>query len=460
MMKTPIYDALQDYAKRQPIRFHMPGHKGHTPISAWNPLYALDITEISGADSLLEANGIIAESEQIAAALFFSAGTVYSCAGSTGCIQTMLTLMKQENRTVIAARNVHRSFLNACVLLGLSVKWVYPETTNGLLSGAYTPEQFDAALSELEEPACVYLTSPDYLGKTADIAGIAAVCKRHNARLLVDNAHGAHLAFLKNGKHPIQNGADFCCDSAHKTLPCLTGCAYLHAAHAEDVPRLKDAMSLFVSTSPSYLMLLSLDVCNAYLASKVQRDLERICKRAANLKKRLSEKYVFLDGDPLHLTIDAAASGIDGLDLGARLERADCVPEYADRDFVVLLLSPYNVPEELDVLEVTLHMLEADPYPETEQKEIVLPHPEIVCGIRAAALGEQERIPVSESIGRVCAAVKVPCPPAVPIVCSGEKIDAACVEVLTHYGISEIAVVKERAFPAENLVKKTEQSEK
>ena len=163
-------------------------------------------------------------------------------------------------------------------------------------------------------------------------------------------------------------------------------------------------------------MLLSLDVCNAYLASKVQRDLERICKRAANLKKRLSEKYVFLDGDPLHLTIDAAASGIDGLDLGARLERADCVPEYADRDFVVLLLSPYNVPEELDVLEVTLHMLEADPYPETEQKEIVLPHPEIVCGIREAALGEQERIPVSESIGRVCAAVKVPCPPAVPIV--------------------------------------------
>ena len=120
-MKTPIYDALQAYADRQPIRFHMPGHKGHSAIPAWNPLYALDITEISGADSLLEADGIIAESEQIATALFFSAGTVYSCAGSTGCIQTMLTLMKQENRTIIAARNVHRSFLNACILLGLPV---------------------------------------------------------------------------------------------------------------------------------------------------------------------------------------------------------------------------------------------------------------------------------------------------------------------------------------------------
>ena len=159
-MNTPIYDALQDYAKRQPIRFHMPGHKGHAPISAWNPLYALDITEISGADSLLEANGIIAESEQIAAALFFSAGTIYSCAGSTGCIQTMLTLMKQENRTILAARNVHRSFLNTCVLLGLSVKWIYPETTNGLLSGQYTPEQFEKDLHVFISPHQTILAKP------------------------------------------------------------------------------------------------------------------------------------------------------------------------------------------------------------------------------------------------------------------------------------------------------------
>ena len=288
------------------------------------------------------------------------------------------------------------------------------------------------------------MTSPDYLGKTADIAGIAAVCKQYNARFLVDNAHGAHLAFLKDGKHPIQNGADFCCDSAHKTLPCLTGCAYLHAAHEEDVPRIKDAMSMFVSTSPSYLMLLSLDVCNAYLAGKIRSDLERICKRAAALKKRLSEKYVFLDGDPLHLTIDAAASKLDGLDLAARLERADCVPEYADRETVVLLLSPYNVPEELDVLEVTLHMIVAESYPKTQTAEILLPHNrKLFVNMREAALGAQEIIPVAESIGRICAAVKVPCPPAVPIVCSGERIDAQSAAVLKHYEISEIAVVKE-----------------
>ena len=145
----------------------------------------------------------------------------------------------------------------------------------------------------------------------------------------------------------------------------------------------------------------------------------------------------------LHLTIDAAASKLDGLDLAARLERADCVPEYADRETVVLLLSPYNVPEELDVLEVTLHMIVAESYPKTQTAEILLPQPEVVCNMREAALGAQEIIPVAESIGRICAAVKVPCPPAVPIVCSGERIDAQSAAVLKHYEISEIAVVKE-----------------
>ena len=129
--------------------------------------------------------------------------------------------------------------------------------------------------------------------------------------------------------------------------------------------------------------------------------------------------------------------------MAARLERADCVPEYADRETVVLLLSPYNVPEELDVLEVTLHMIVAESYPKTQTAEILLPQPEIVCSMREAALGAQEVIPVAESIGRICAAVKVPCPPAVPIVCSGERIDAKSAAVLQHYGISEIAVVKE-----------------
>ena len=450
-MTTPIVDFVRSYAKSGTARLHMPGHKGQS-LLGFEPL---DITEICGADELYAPEGIIAESEANATRLFGTVHSYYSTEGSSQCIRAMLFLALQgapqngKRPVLLAARNAHKALLYAAALLDFDIRWLWPsaQAEGALCSCPVTAEALTGALHAMAQqgntPFGVYVTSPDYLGGVQDIPALAAVCRAQGVPLLVDNAHGAYLRFLPQNCHPIAQGAAMCCDSAHKTLPCLTGCAYLHAAHEEDVPRIKDAMSMFVSTSPSYLMLLSLDVCNAYLAGKIRSDLERICKRAAALKKRLSEKYVFLDGDPLHLTVDAAASKLDGLDLAARLERADCVPEYADRETVVLLLSPYNVPEELDVLEVTLHMIVAEPYPETESPEILLPQPEVVCNMREAALGAQEVIPVAKSIGRICAAVKVPCPPAVPIVCSGERIDAQSAAVLQHYGISEIAVVKE-----------------
>lgn len=180
-MHTPIYEFLTRYAAQDPLRMHMPGHKGRGLGSALDAAFPLDITEIPGADSLFDAAGIIAESEANAAAWYHTAGTVYSTAGSTLCIQTMLALMQQEHRRVLAVRNVHRAFLTASVLLGLEVEWIYPTYTGGILSGTVTPAQIAAALDASPKPACVYVTSPDYLGHCADIAGIAAVCHAHQA---------------------------------------------------------------------------------------------------------------------------------------------------------------------------------------------------------------------------------------------------------------------------------------
>ena len=148
-MKTPIYDFLLQYTEKKPVRMHMPGHKGRFGPPLLQTAAELDLTEIPGADSLFEADGIIAESEKNAAALYGTAYTFYSCAGSTLCIQTMLLLMMQEGRAVIAARNVHRAFLNACVLLDLPVQWVYPRSSDSILSGVYAPEDFAAALEQL-----------------------------------------------------------------------------------------------------------------------------------------------------------------------------------------------------------------------------------------------------------------------------------------------------------------------
>lgn len=442
-MNTPVYDFLIQYAERDPVRLHMPGHKGRFGAPALQRAMTLDLTEITGADSLFEAEGILAESERNAASLYGTAYTFYSCGGSTLCIQTMLLLMKQQGRAVLAARNVHRAFLNTCVLLDLPVQWIYPRESDGILSGTYDLADFEAALQQQTRPACVYVTSPDYLGRMADIAGLAELCHRYHAKLLVDNAHGAHLAFLPWRCHPIQLGADYCCDSAHKMLSGLTGTAYLHVRSDIDVEpeRVRDAMAMFGSTSPSYLMLASLDWCNRELASPLfRKQLEEVLDRIQQLKCRFSPRYCFVDGDPMHLTIDAAAGGFHGLELAAYLEQHEVFVEYADAFHVVLLCSAANTDRDFDILEQLLERF--SPTPAESGEKYALPRPEKVCGIREAALVPQEIVPIGESSGRICAAVKVPCPPAVPIVLSGERIDARCIAVCEAYGITEISVVQ------------------
>ncbi len=442
-METPIFDYLAKYAQSETLRLHMPGHKGVSLVPEMSSACALDITEITGADSLFEAEGIISQSEKNASRLFRTEETVYSCGGSTLCIQAMLYLMKQEGRRVIAARTVHRAFLSACTLLGIEVTWVYPEREEGILSGEYTPDAFEKALSRCREPACVYVTSTDYLGHIGDIAGIAEVCKRYGAPLLADNAHGAHLAFTVPTRHPIHLGADLCCDSAHKMLPCLTGCAYLHTSNPKYTGRLKQAMSMFASTSPSYLMLASLDICNVFLENKARESIEEIWRGAEALRERLGERFIFSEtGDPLHIAIDTAAMSIDGRELGRELEAMGCYPEYAGREAVVLLLSAAEPRENLILAEAVLGGCELTPDTENTTVPPAFPRPVSAMSIRDAALAMSEAVPVKDAAGRICAAVHVPCPPAVPIVISGEVIDSAAVAVMEYYGIEEVLVVK------------------
>jgi len=441
-MHTPIYEFLTRYAAQDPLRMHMPGHKGRGLGSALDAAFPLDITEIPGADSLFDAAGIIAESEANAAAWYHTAGTVYSTAGSTLCIQTMLALMQQEHRRVLAVRNVPRAFLTASVLLGLEVEWIYPTYTGGILSGTVTPAQIAAALDASPVPACVYVTSPDYLGHCADIAGIAAVCHAHQAPLLVDNAHGAHLGLFSPSRHPIALGADLCCDSAHKMLPALTGCAYLHTSQPRYAARAKAAMSLFGSTSPSYLLLASLDLCNAYLAEHGAADLARVTAALTMLRQGLSDCWRFYPGEPLHLTICAAESGMEGTELAQRLEEEGIFCEYADRDFTVLLCGCLTTVQELQHLQDALRRIAAFRGQPRQPEPFSLPVPEQVCSMRRAALGDYETVPVEAAEGRICAGVHVPCPPAIPIAVSGERISRACINIFRRYGIPTVDVVK------------------
>ena len=438
-MDTPICDFVRDYAKSEAIRLHMPGHKGKQFLG----VEALDITEIPGADSLYEADGIIRASEEKAGALF-GCPTFYSTEGSSQCIRAMLYLAliharQQGKRPLIAAgRNAHKTFLTGAALLDLDVRWLYPKDGGSYLSCELTAEEVEEVL-ETEKPTAVYLTSPDYLGNLADIAGIAEVCHGHGALLLVDNAHGAYLKFLNPSRHPMDLDADLCCDSAHKTLPVLTGGAYLHCT-AEFRDRAKNALSLFGSTSPSYLILQSLDGANPYLASLTDR-LKGFLPQVEAVKEKLAERgYILYGQEPLKITICAKPYGYTGRELAEILLKDHIVSEFADPDFLVLMLTPENSPWELDALTDALLSIPGKT-PILEQPPRFQPG-QRVCSPRDAMLSPMQTVPVAESQGRVLAAATVGCPPAVPIVVSGERIDAHAMECFRYYGITHCSVMK------------------
>lgn len=443
-MKTPLYDFMEKYAASGTLRCHMPGHKGQAPCAGLpEEIYRLDITEICGADSLFEADGIIAESERNMSELYGTAATVYSAGGSTLCIQAMLALMKQENRRIFAVRNVHRAFLNAAALLGLEVEWLFPKYSGGILSGEVNLNEAEAALDSCTEPCCLYVTSPDYTGKTADIASLSDICRRHNARLLVDNAHGAHLAFMPENIHPIALGADLCCDSAHKMLPVLTGAAMLHTSVPEYADILKQSMSLFASTSPSYPIMASLDLCTGYISQHIRRDISENLRRIRQFRQRFSDRLFFTEGDPFHITIEALRSGFGGDELAQKLRINGIECEYSDSSLVILLMSPMCREKDYrritEALEVIIPQLRQYKY---EEEAFSLTPPEKAMEIREAALAPSEEIAVEEAEGRICASVKVPCPPAIPIAASGEIISRECINIFKRYGILRINVVK------------------
>ena len=290
-MDTPICDFVRGYREKNPLRLHMPGHKG-IPFLGPEPL---DLTEMTGADDLYHPEGIIAQSEENAAALFGAGMTCYSTEGSSQCIRAMLYLALQyarregKNPRILAGRNVHKTFVTAAGLLDFQVDWL-PAAESYLSCGVGDWEVLEQQLRTLL-PAAVYLTSPDYLGNEMDVAALSRLCHKYGTLLLVDNAHGAYLHFLPQPRHPLDLGADLCCDSAHKTLPALTGAAYLHLSKA--VPAWlkamsKEAMALFGSTSPSYLILQSLDLMNPWLEALPGR-LQAFLPQVEAAKKRIAK---------------------------------------------------------------------------------------------------------------------------------------------------------------------------
>ena len=461
MMRTPIYDFLTEYKNKSGIRLHMPGHKGRgtNELKAVSPY---DITEISGADFLFDTSnyGIISESEKNASQLFNSALTLYSTEGSTLAIKTMLFLaVKDKKRKILAARNVHKAFINACALIDIDVDWLYNDKAiNSVCTIKLTSTDLEKALSAYKKdelPSAVYITTPDYLGNMLDVKSLSDVCKKYDIPLLVDNAHGAYLNFLTDNLHPLSQGADMCCDSAHKTLPCLTGGAYLHISNKakdefKNKAAVKEAMQIFATTSPSYLILESLDLCNRLLSDNKYIDrLNKLCKIVKKLKAEIkSIGYEVIDKpdtEPLKLVLLTNKLNINGKELLCLLEKHNIFCEYADESAIVLMISTENNENDFNAFLYALKDIKKEVNNQScffKDDYITIWPAEKKMSIRDALFSKSETISIEKALGRICASSVSICPPCIPLVISGEVFDRNTINLLKRYSIFSVNVVQ------------------
>ena len=427
---NPLENALNEYIGKDLSRFHMPGHKGAENFPEY---FKFDITEVEGADSLFESSEAIFETEKRFAKIYKSGASLLSAGGSTLCIQAMLATALNPGDKLIIARNCHASAVNTVALLDLEPVWINPRDLKGA----------EAAFSENPEAKAVYLTSPDYFGVLSDIEAFAKLAHEHGAKLIVDNAHGAHLHFMPTEMHPIALGADMCADSLHKSLPVLTGGALLHLKDENLRETAKQKMRLFGSTSPSYLIMLSADKCAEYLETKAKYDFAMLGGKVANLRYKAFEHGLApktRNVEPARLVLSVKSTEMTGGEFGRKLREHGIEPEYVNDEWAVLMASPFNTERDFERVAKFIEETFGNGFSAFEEKLSKMP--EKAMSVRNAVFAETEEIETEKAVGRIAARLNLPCPPCIALAVPGEIIDEKIAGLLKKYGIEKINVVK------------------
>ena len=439
---TPLYNRLIQHNELDRSSFHTPGHK----CSDFFPddLLKLDYTELPDTDALFEADGVILEAEKNLQKLFNTKRSVISSGGCTLAIQSMLRLALPYGNKMLFARNSHRSAVNTMALLGINPVWLTPKSKNGLFTGRITPDDVENALKADSEISACYITSPDYYGEISDIKSISEICKKYNTMLLVDNAHGSHLAFMNENLHPVHLGADMSACSLHKTMPVLTGGAVLNIGNSRFVDGAKEAMALFGSTSPSYPIMSSIDICTDYMLNRgginAYRNLE---PRIAKIKHLAAQKGIIQpDGvcDPLRVCLNTSSVGLVGKKQQQYFEDNGIDCEFCDGENAVFICTPFN--SERDFLRLENAIKNMPVGKNLSTVFTVSDLPKKVLTPRDAMFSTTETVPLENSFGRIAADTACPCPPGIPVVMPGEIINETVIELLKNYGFEKIKCIK------------------
>ena len=427
--QTPILDALFSITQDNKARFCMPGHKGD-PGYFGGELLRLDITELPGADNLLNPTGAIKASQDLHAKYIGAASVHYTTGGSTAGNLAMLSLFR--GRKVIFARGIHQSAANAISMMDITPVYLpapavdYPSTA--------AADDVAAALHTHKDAAAVYIVYPNYFGLCCNIERIAEQAHQAGLPLLVDAAHAAHFAFSPLlPRSPADSGADLWTESTHKMLPAMNQCACLCVGTGASIKSTAAAraLTMFQSTSPSYLLLGSMDYAHAFMRDKGENELFRVISLAERFRQMIDalpglycpaiDQLGMIDADPLKIIIDVSGTGHTGMAVKSALAGAGIHVEAADMKSILLLLTPGDTAPQLDALHIALRRIE-----KTRAKRIYFsPYslPEATKYSPNSRLwGNIEKRKIERAVGMVSAATVGVYPPAQAVVHRGQVI--------------------------------------
>jgi len=470
--RGPLIDQLMKIDRDNPVSFHMPGHKrgaaffdrGASLLP--DPLSGIDVTEMPGTDHLHNPTGVIREAQERAARVFGSEATHFLVNGSTGGIYAMILATAGPGEEILMNRNAHQSVYHACLLGGITPRYIRPALDEHLgLPVGPTPEDVSRSLREWPNVKAVVITRPTYHGFVPDLADTVRRAHQLNKPVLVDEAHGAHLSLSNRlPDSAMAQGADAAVQSTHKTMPAFTQASMLHVKGPRmDRDRLTLMLRLFQSSSPSYLLMSSLDAAVTVAEREGPEKMERLLDNLTALRQRLAKTEGLMmtgkpgweptgqDVDPTRLWIDLHQRGLNGYQAEERLRLESGIQmEMADLRGTLALTSIGNTSRDLERLgKAVEHLVET-----TEWKGKSLPQtaslpplprtlPRVYLGLWEALARPRKRVPLTEAVGCVSAANLVPYPPGIPLVVPGELVSEDTVEYLvclTEAGMEVLGV--------------------
>ena len=447
MFEYCIYTQLKKHAKYCKS-FHMPGHKASGDFRAKFKDAPLDVTELSYTDNLLCPDGVIEKAQQDIAKILGAAKSFITTDGSTSGVLALVYCASKRGNKLIVFRNSHQSVWNACRLFGIEPLIVQGAEKDGVLQPPDC-ETIERLISNDPNIAGVLATSPDYYGNIAPLGGYKEIVKKYNRLLLVDEAHGAHLAFGDEGYAGLF--ADMWVDGAHKTLPALTQGAIVSVNNEELIPALEDALTLFRTTSPSYPIMASVEYGVKSIANKPQI-LKDAKVAVAKFKAEATEAlgYTFYNGgDWTKLLIDFKPLDISPQLALARLEKRGIFAEFADGRYILFYLSPMVKEKDLEILKKNLVAVTSNKkLHSTYRDKPEIPESERSYSFQYALKRQSEWIDLENAVGRLCAKNAGFAPPCIPLVVVGEMITNATVKALSQtkntFGLKngQICVVK------------------